>query len=184
MNCVRSWQVYNFGSYTPIRSVRDVSHTAIQITYRDGESRVYEWGGRMPYDDFKQDGDDYKYPDRSWSGVEGQSGTVPNDRCITREMIDEANENWRAEHDAGGQYPSNCRGYAHYIIRYMMGSNDPDTPLPHNDPMYHPACASSQSKRKTPSNNREAKRSKKGGKRITRSRVLKRRTMKIRRTNQ
>ena len=194
MTCVQSWKLYNFGSYAPIKKAKDVAHTVIQITYDNGEIYVYEWGDEMPYNNFTKNGDYYKYPgDRTWFGVDGQSGVVPHGLCITQQMIDAENENWRDEHGAGGHYPNNCRGYAHYIIRYMMGSNDPDTHLPSNDPAYNSTCASSEYKykRKEPdannANNRKSKKSKKrGGKKTTLSKILKRsqHTMKIKRTKQ
>jgi hypothetical protein len=204
MACVKSWQVYNFGSYIPIKHKGHVSHTAIQITYNVGGPRIYEWGNEMRHTVFNKEGEGegayytYPDPDRAWFGVTGQSGEAPDEVCITKEMIDDENEKWRTEHDAGGQYPSNCRGYAHYIIRYMRGSTTPDTPLKINDPAYNLSCASSQGKpmlkRKAPAahnatnnaNKHKSKNIKKGGKRTLKSRISKRlqRTMKIKRTKQ
>ena len=151
MACVKSWQVYNFGSYLPIKTRDQVSHTAIQITYTDGSTHIYEWGEETIGATFEKNTgvDYYHYHDRerAWFGVKGQSGK-PIDTCITEEMIDTANEDWLSTHNAGGQYPHNCRGYAHYIIRYMKGSETPDEPLPIGDPAYDSTCASSQYKPK------------------------------------
>ena len=198
--CVKSWQVYNFGNDLKIKSKDDVMHSAIEITYADNTKRIYEWGNDTstynkinndgkkikngPFTEFKREMHWYVHPHHSFFGVLGQYGITPVNKCITRKQIDDVNEQWREDNNAGGQYPSNCRGYVHYIIRYLKGSDNPNMPLPTNDPASNSSCASSQykTKHKRKSNNI----SKNGGKRGTRSRTSKhsRQTMKIRRTVQ
>lgn len=134
-----TYEVVNFGpelaSFSPCRLATMASHSAILLKDNNGVGYIYEWGNLTFKSDedtsprFKFENGYFVYPDQSWFGCLGQTGSI--NKVVTPAEVDSFNEFWDNDYGKGGSYPSNCRGYVHMLI-YFLGE----------DPYFDTECAS------------------------------------------